>query len=187
MNSNPARPARAALLIVAATLSVSGCGSIGARGSLAPEKHYPYMGVLSDWRTITAPDPFLVAAMIDLPFSVVVDTVLAPIDLLTVLRKEECGRHESVERFSVPMTDLNTLGVMSDRHGKGRMSESGTSHASHGKVAVNRCPVKRILISHPSHAGRGRRSAKRGAPPFDRFGHRVLLPGVPDWRLRRQV
>ena len=91
MDRNPTRPPMAALLIVVATLSVSGCGSITARGNLPPEKHYPYRGVLSDWRTITAPDPFLVAAMIDLPFSVV-DTALAPIDLLAVLRNEECGR-----------------------------------------------------------------------------------------------
>lgn len=105
MDRNPTRSAMAALLIVAATLSVSGSGSIGARGNLPPEMHYPYMGVLSDWRTITTPDPFIVGAMIDLPLSVVVDTVLALVDLLTVLRKEECGRRENVERFSVPMTD----------------------------------------------------------------------------------
>ena len=81
-----------AVLVAAFLLSTSGCQSIGARSNLPPENHYPYMGVAADLDLIWNPClGHMLAPMgiIDLPFSLVVDTVLLPVDLIHVLEKDK--------------------------------------------------------------------------------------------------
>lgn len=102
------------LLATAVMLSLSGCGTMVARGRTPPEGHYPYMGVVWNVHSFTSGDPFGTMLLLDLPFSAVVDTVLLPLDLIHVVKNEEWSRYTRTRQMLAPMTDMDTLVVESD-------------------------------------------------------------------------
>lgn len=114
MNRNLTTSA-AAMLITALLLSASGCCGIMTRIGTPPEGHYPYIGVAADLEMMRR-DPCLghmlaPLGIIDLPFSLVVDTVLLPVDLIHTMRNEEWGEYERTKQLSVSMAGLDTLAV----------------------------------------------------------------------------
>jgi len=79
------RAAPAAVLLAALVLSLSGCASI--LGRAFHHDAYPYPGLRSGFEEVTAPNRQVserVFFALDLPFSTALDTVLLPMDLVTM-------------------------------------------------------------------------------------------------------
>ncbi|MBN1505977.1 MAG: DUF4097 family beta strand repeat protein [Sedimentisphaerales bacterium] len=160
MNRCSVAAAMHAVLMTALTALLSGCavGSVSARLKTPQAGYFPYMGVAYDLEHVYSSTGTLL--VLDIPFSAVVDTALAPFDLLRVLAYEEWGTYERVKQVSFPMAGIDNLVIESPAHFNVKLKGADVNESSiEAKIQATGTPkrfqrlVDKLRIDAIPHGG----------------------------------